>query len=115
MVELEKESTECARYKEEVEKANAKIKELEEQLQEAVVTATMVEEKGKKEMDLLKQTHEERENSLLEKIRKLEAELETLKLQHQLDTKGKQLYNCPVILLGINPCIYSNITQSLRG
>ena len=50
----------------------------------------MVEEKSEKEIILLKQSYEEKENSLLEKIKELETELESLKLQHQLDTKGKE-------------------------
>lgn len=96
IADLEKEATECAHYKQEIEKANAKIKELEEKLQESVERAMMVEEKGKKEVALLKQTHEERENGLLEKIKELETELESLKLQHQLDAKGKHPYICVV-------------------
>ena len=91
IVELKKEATENTHYKQEIEKANAKIKELEEKLQESIERATAIEEKGKNEITILKKTHEERENSLLEKIKKLEAELESLELQHQLDTKGKLL------------------------
>jgi len=89
VIELEKEATKGARYKEQLEKANAKIKELEDKLQESLENAAMAEEKRAKEITFLKQTHEERENSLLEKIKKLETELESLKIQHQLDTKGK--------------------------
>lgn len=90
VVELEKEASECSLYKEEIEQANAKIKELEEKLQEAIERTTTAEENGAKEVTLLKQTHEERENSLLERIRKLETELESLKIQHQLDIEGNQ-------------------------
>ena len=89
IVELKKEAAESTHYKQEIEKANTKIKELEEKLQESIERATMMEEKGKNEIAVLKKTHEERENSLLEKIKKLETELEALELQHQLDTKGK--------------------------
>lgn len=91
IVELEKEATENTHYKQEIEKANARIKELEEKLQESIERATAIEEKGINEIAILKKTHEERENSLLKKIKKLEAELESLELQHQLDTKGKLL------------------------
>ena len=91
VVELQKQADECAHYKDQTEKASTKIKELEAQLEESLERARMAEEKGEKEVALLKQTHEERENSLLEKIRKLEMELESLKMQHQRDTKGKHL------------------------
>lgn len=50
----------------------------------------MAEEKGEKELVLLKQTYEERENGLQEKIKMLETELESLRIQHQLDIKGKR-------------------------
>ena len=91
VIELEKVASECSLYKDEMEQANVKIKELEERLQEAVERAMVAEEKGAKEISLLKQTYEERENNLLEKIRKLETELESLKIQHQLDIQGNYI------------------------
>ena len=112
IVELEKEATENTHYKKEIEKANAKIKELEEKLQESIERATAIEEKGKNEIAILKKTHEERENSLLEKIKKLEAELESLELQHQLDTKGKLLFSDLVDNYLISLCIAISSSRS---
>jgi len=61
---------------------------LEQQLQGSLDRLAVIEEKGAKEIAKLKQTHEERENSFLEKIKTLEAELDLLKIQQQKDAKS---------------------------
>jgi len=86
--ELKQEAAESAHYKEQLEVATGKIKELEQQLQDSLDRLAVTEEKGVKEIAKLKQTHEERENSFLEKIKTLEVELDSLKVQHQKDAKS---------------------------
>lgn len=92
LVELKREAAESVGYKLQLETATGRIKELEQQLQDSLDKITVTEEKGAKEISKLKQTHEERENSFLEKIRTLEAEIESLKTQHQEDAKSEPIH-----------------------
>lgn len=85
---MKQEAAESARYKEQLEVATGKIKELEQQLQDSLDRLAMTEEKGAKEIANLEQTHEERENNFLEKIKTLEVELDTLKIQREKDAKS---------------------------